>query len=169
MLTFVAGTAADVFGAGGFADTVAFELRSRYGFVAADVVDPYRSEPVDGTGWRDLQKLAASMVGAPQLCGVDAYQGVYIPAPLAKVETLPIANAADPLQVASLPRLVEELTAFAQQASLPTDDLELMRMAAKYLEDDAMFDKELDLQTYVQLMLTARQAVARKQALWVVA
>jgi hypothetical protein len=45
----------------------------------------------------------------------------------------------------------------------------VLRLAARYLEDDDLIDKELDLQTYVQLMLTAKQAVARRQALWVVA
>ena len=170
MLTFVAGTPADVFG-GGFGDAVAEELNRRYGFTAAANDTPYRAEPVDGSGWRDLQKLAGSMLGAssPHLSKVDAYQAVYIPAALADVEQIAIANAADPLQVASLTALIEELTRFAEQASLPTDDLELMGLAARYLEDDDMIDKELDLQTYVQLMLTAKQAVARRQALWVVA
>ena len=169
MLTFIAGTAADVFGPGPFADTVAFELRSRFSFEAAALSDPYQSEPVEGTGWRDLQKLASSMLSSsPHLSGVDAYQAVYIPATLPKVEQVVIPNAADPLQVASLTKLIDELTSFAQHASLPTDDLELMSLAAKYLEDDTMIDRELDLQTYVQLMLTAKQAVARRQALWIV-
>ena len=108
------------------------------------------------------------MIGpSPHLAGVDAYQGVYVPG--ASIESIVIPSAADPLQVANLNTLIEELTAFANHASLPTDDLELMALAAKYLEDDEMIDKELDLQTYVQLMLTAKQAIARRQALWVVA
>jgi hypothetical protein len=170
LLTFVAGTPADVFG-GGFGDAVARELIARYRFTAAPNETPYHSEPVDGSGWRDLQKLAGSMLGesAPHLSKVEAYQAVYIPAPLTDVEHVAIANAADPLQVASLTALIDELTRFAHHASLPTDDLELMGLAARYLEDDEMIDKELDLQTYVQLMLTAKQAVARRQALWVVA
>jgi len=43
-----------------------------------------------------------------------------------------------------------------------------MHLAAKYLEDDELFDRDLDIQTYVQLMLSARQAVARRQPLWIV-
>ena len=171
MLTFVAGTTSDVFG-GAFADAVAAELRARYGFEPATIAEPYRSEPVDGSGWRDLQKLAVSMLGADaakNLTQVEAYQAVYIPSGPANVDHIEIANAADPLQVGSLTALIEELTRFAEHASLPTDDLALMGMAAEYLEDDASFDKELDIQTYVQLMLTARQAVARRQALLVVA
>ena len=87
MLTFVAGTATDVFSAD-FADAVENELRARYGFTPERLEDPYRSEPVNGAGWRDLQNLSRSMVGEgamPHLTGVDAYQAVYLPVPLAKV------------------------------------------------------------------------------------
>ena len=82
------------------------------------------------------------------------------------VEHVPIANLADPLQIGSLPALLDELRLFAAGASLPTDDVELMQLAAHYLEGD--FDADLDVQTYVQLFLSAKQAAARNQALWVV-
>ena len=168
MLTFVAGTAADVF-SGDFATAVDFELHSRYGFEPAKIEEPYRSEPVNPSGWRDLQNLSRSMLGdsaAPHLTGVDAYQAVYLPLPLKKVEHVPIANAADPLQVASLTALIEHLTQFAAHASLPTDDLELMGLAADYLESESE-EKHHDVEVYIQLMLSAKQAMARKQALWI--
>ena len=168
-LTFVVGTAADAF-AGDLAGAVEQELRSRYGFAAAPNDDRYESEPVYGAGWRDLQNLMSSMLGAgsaPQVTAVDAYQAVYIPAPIAKVDHVQLPGVADPLQVASLNALVDQLAKFASQAGLPTNDLELMGLAADYLESGG--DRELDFQTYVQLMLSARQAVARKQALWIVA
>jgi hypothetical protein len=168
-LTFVVGTASDAF-SGDLAGAVENELRSRYRFTPATAEERYESEPVNAAGWRELQNLMASMLGAgaaPQLTEVDAYQAVYIPAPIARVDHLQLPGVADPLQVASLPSLVDQLTRFAQQAGLPTDDLELMGLAADYLESGA--DRELDFQTYVQLMLSARQAVARGQALWVVA
>jgi hypothetical protein len=41
-----------------------------------------------------------------------------------------------------------------------------MRLGLRYLESDE--DADLDVQTYVQLMLSARQAAARNQALWIV-
>jgi hypothetical protein len=104
---------------------------------------------------------------APQLTTVDAYQAVYIPARVSNVEHLPIANAADPLQVGSLDQLIEELRRFAAAASLPVDDVELMQLNAHYLEQDDP-DADLDVQTYIQLMLSAKQAAARQQALWVV-
>lgn len=103
---------------------------------------------------------------APQLTTVDAYQAVYVPVETTEVAHLPIANAADPLQVGSLPALIDELRRFAADASLPIDELELMRLGLRYLESDE--DSDLDVQTYVQLMLSARQAAARNQSLWVV-
>jgi hypothetical protein len=44
--------------------------------------------------------------------------------------------------------------------------VELMQLGAHYLEGDENAD--LDVQTYVQLMLSAKQAAVRNQALWVV-
>ena len=167
-LTFVAGTAADVFGTD-LAGTVESALASRYAFTCAAGEEAYRSEPVHSAGWRELQNLVGSMLGAaaaPHLTSVDAYQAVYIPAAVNGVEQVALANAADPLQVSSLPALIEELTQFAALAQLPTGDLELMQLAADYMEAES--DRELDFQTYVQLMLSARQALARHQALWIV-
>ena len=151
------------------AASVEKELASRYAFRCAGAEDAYRSEPVNSTGWRELQNLVRSMLGtgaAPHFTSVDAYQAVYIPADVAGVDQVALANAADPLQVSSLPALIEELTQFAALAQLPTDDLQLMQLAADYMEAES--DRELDFQTYVQLMLSARQAVARRQALWIV-
>lgn len=159
------GNAADVF-AGDLARVVDGELRRRYALSVSD--EPYTSEPVDASGWRQLQqRVMRTIDAAPQLATVDAYQAVYVPHALEHVEHLPIANLADPLQVGSLPALLDELRRFAAAASLPTDDLELMKLAAHYLEQEDI-DADLDVQTYVQLMLSARQAIARSQGLWIV-
>ena len=104
---------------------------------------------------------------APQLTTVDAYQAVYVPEGATTVEDLAVANLADPMHVGSLPGLLEELTRFAAATSLPTDDVELMQLGAQYLESDDI-RADLDVQTYVQLMLSARQAAARRLPLWVV-
>jgi hypothetical protein len=168
VLTFVVGTAADVFPPE-FASAVEALLEERYGFGPADGDEPYRSEGVNGAGWRELQELATSMLGqgaAPHLTRVEAYQAVYLPKEFGTIDQVAVPNAADPIHVASLPALVSELSEFASRAQLPTDELELMGLAADYLEAES--DKELDFQTYVQLMLSAKQAMARKQPLWVV-
>jgi hypothetical protein len=83
------------------------------------------------------------------------------------VERVPIPNVADPLEIGSLDSLLGELRAFAAKAALPTDDVELMQLAAHYLENDALIDQDLDVQTYVQLMLAAKQSAAHGVPLWI--
>ena len=161
MLTFVVGTAADVFGAD-LARLIDGALHIPPG------AEMYRSEPIDARGWRALQtRVLRTLDVAPQLTSIDAYQAVYVPGPPATVEQLAVANLADPLQVGSVEALLIELQRFAASASLPTDDVELMSLAAHYLEEEDP-NADLDVQTYVQLMLSAKQAVAHGQALWVV-
>ena len=166
-LTFIVGSAADVFPQD-LARAVDEELRRRFPSLTPDVDEKYESDPVDASGWRLLQqRVLRTLDVAPQLASVDAYQAVYVPAAEAQVEHIPIANAADPLQVGSLSHLLEELRRFAAAASLPIDDVELMQLNAHYLEHDDP-NTDLDVQTYIQLMLSAKQATARQQALWVV-
>lgn len=149
-----------------FASSVAAELRARYPQLTPSTAEAYRSDDVDARGWRELQQRAGAL--APQVARMEAYQAVWIPGGPSPIAAIPIANAADPLQAGSLEVLIEELRRFADAQSLPTDDVELMQLAAKYLEDDELFDRDLDVQLYVQLMLSARQAAARRQPLWIV-
>jgi hypothetical protein len=160
-LTFVVGAPADVFPPE-FAQAVSVALR-----MPAAAGDAWHSDELDPAGWRKLQTLLTAMLGQSQLAGIDAYQAVWVPEAFSGVKHIAIANAADPLQVASLPALLDELRAFAAAASLPTDDVELMQLAAQYLEDELSFDRDLDVQTYVQLMLAAKQAAARGVGLWI--
>jgi hypothetical protein len=164
-LTFIVGSATDVFPQD-LARAVDDVLRTRFPSIAPDTQDSYESDPVDASGWRMLQqRVLRTLDVAPQITAVDAYQAVYLPREGANVEHLPVANAADPLQVGSLGELLDELRQFAEKASLPVDDVELMQLAAQYLEqDDPHVD--LDVQTYIQLMLSAKQASARQQAQW---
>jgi hypothetical protein len=166
-LTFVVGRASDVF-AGDLARAIDAELAARFPALHRGNDQPYQSEPVEAIGWRQLQQRVLRAVDvSPQLATVDAYQAVYLPLPHDHVEHLPIGNLADPLQVGSLPVLLDELRRFAAKAALPTDDVELMQLALHYLESEDP-DADLDVQTYVQLMLSAKQAIARGDALWVV-
>lgn len=162
MLAFVAGTAADVFPPD-LAEAVARTLPGAW-----SDGEPYRSDPVEVLGWTRFQaRVAQTLEAAPQIMGMDAYQSVWLPGARDGVQRLPVANVADPLEVGSLDALLEELRAFATKASLPTDDVELMQLAARYLEDDALIDADLDVQTYVQLMLAAKQSAAHRQPLWI--
>ena len=165
-LVFVAGNAADVF-APDLAAIIDAELRTRFPSIALVDGQPYRSDPVEAAGWPQLQARAMRLISAPHLGGLDAYQSVYLPLRFERVEHIAIPTVADPLEVGSLDALLDELRLFAAQASLPTDDVELMQLAAKYLEDDELFDSDLDVQTYVQLLLTAKQAAAHGVSLWI--
>jgi hypothetical protein len=158
--TFVVGAARDVFPPE-LAQAVEEKLRSRFALPAGADEEAYRSDHVEPAGWLALQKRLAA------IAGVDAYQAVFVPAPVKRLEEIVVQNLADPLHVAGLEALLKGLHDFAAKASLPTDDVKLMALAARYLEDDSLVDQDLDVQTYVQLMLSAKQAAARKQPLWI--
>ncbi|HKB78542.1 MAG TPA: hypothetical protein VKH35_02385 [Thermoanaerobaculia bacterium] len=160
-LTFVAGSAHDVLGPD-LGEAVESTLRQRFSIQGGAAVDPYHSDEVDPRGWVALQRRV------PAIAGIDAYQAVFVTAPMRTIEALTVPKLADPFHVASLETLVEGLQAFADSASLPTDEVELMQLAARYLEEDELVEADLDVQTYVQLMLSARQASARRQPLWIV-
>lgn len=160
-LTFVAGSAHDVLGPD-LARAVEDALRRKFPVTNGEGEEAYRSDEVDARGWAALQGRV------PQIAGIDAYQAVFVAAPLRGIEEVTVPNVADPFHVASLPALLDALQQFATRAKLPVDEVELMQLAAKYLEEDELVDADLDVQTYVQLMLSARQAVARGQALWIV-
>jgi hypothetical protein len=165
-LVFVAGKAADVF-APDLAQAIEAELRKRFPSLAAVHGEPYRSDPVEAAGWSQLQARVMRLIAAQHLGGLDAYQSVYLPLRFERVEHIIVPTVADPLEAGSLDALLDELRLFAARASLPTDDVELMQLAAKYLEDDDLFDADLDIQTYVQLLLTAKQAAAHGTGLWI--
>jgi hypothetical protein len=166
-MTFIAGGASDVFDAS-FARSVEKELRASFPSLQfGDGGDAYRSEEVDATGWTSLQGRVAAAVAHSVQVARDPYQVVYLPLTFATIAPIAVPPAADPIQAASLPALLDELNAFAAKSGLPTDDLELMQLGAKYLEDDALFHRDLDVQTYVQLMLSAKQAAAHGRALWI--
>ena len=165
MLAFVAGASADVFPSD-LAVVIEGVVRSR--FRPESMAEAYRSDPVDPVGWSRLQtRVARTLDNAPQLTGLDAYQSVYLPGAAGGVERVTIPNVADPLEIGSLDALLDELRAFAAKALLPTDDVELMQLAAHYLENDALIDEDLDVQTYVQLMLAAKQSAAHGVPLWI--
>jgi hypothetical protein len=159
-LSFVAGSAQDVFSAD-LAAVVDAELRKRFAVPAPDGGEAYQSDAVDGRAWVALQERV------PELAPIDPYQAVFIPAPVDCVTEVALPNVADPLVVCSLDGLMTALLNYAKRETLPTDDVELMQLAAHYLENEEE-DADLHVQIYVQLMQTAKQAVAHGQPLWLV-
>jgi len=165
-LNFIVGDAVAAFG-DGFGAAVNDVLRARFPSLTLGGAEPYASEEVDVAGWRALQKRVAQLMSAPQVTAIDVYLAVYVPIDFETIEEVAVPNAADPLQIGSVMQLMSELRDFAARVSLPTDEVELMQLGIKYLEDDELLDADLDVQTYVQLMLSAKQAAATKQPLWV--
>ena len=166
-IVFVAGNTADVYPPD-LAKAIDAALLGRFPSLITVEVEAYWSDPVDGIGWSQLQaRVMRAIDAAPHLAGLDAYQSVYLPLPFEQVEHIAIPSVADPVEAGSLDALLGELRLFAARVQLPTDDVELMQLAAKYLEDDTLFDADLDVQTYVQRMLTAKQAAAHGVALWI--
>ena len=142
-------------------------MRERFPLLGAGAGEVYVSDDLPVGGWRALQARVAGVMQAPQITAIDIYLAVYVPFAQEAILELAVANAADPLQVGSVDALLAELRDFASRASLPTDDVELMGLGNRYLEDDALFYTDLDVQTYVQLFLTAKQAAAAGQPLWI--
>jgi hypothetical protein len=165
-LTFVVGDAGAALGEG-FGASVDAALRARFPHLAAGEGEVYASDELPVGGWRALQARVAAVMQAPQITAIDSYLATYVPVVHDEILELPVASAADPLQVGSVDALLAELRDFASRASLPTDEVELMALAARYLEDDALIDADLDVQTYVQLLLSAKQAAASGQPLWI--
>ena len=137
------------------------ELATRFRVPSPDASEVYRSDAVDGRAWSAVQ------VRIPYLRQIDPYQAVFVPAPVEGVVAIALPNVADPLNVSSLDALMAALQDFAQRESLPVDDVELMQLAAHYLEEEEE-DADLHVQIYVQMMQTAKQAVAHGQPFWIV-
>lgn len=131
--------------------------------------DAYWSEELGWSGWDQLQERAILSLGEeniPQLLAMEAWQGVYLPVDMKPIE-ISIIEEEEPLQCGSLPLLVKELEQFAEKEGLPIDKEGLEEFWEKYLDDDFV-DEDMDIQTYLQLMLTAQIALAHNLPLWIV-
>lgn len=165
-LTFFVGDGCAALG-NGFGAAVDGALRARFPQLAPGAGEVYVSDELPVGGWRALQARVAGVMQAPQITAIDIYLAAYVPFAQAEIVEIAVPNAADPLQVGSVTALLDELRDFASRVSLPTDEVDLMALGNRYLEDDALFDTDLDVQTYVQLFLTAKQAAASHQPLWI--
>lgn len=172
-LTFSVGHPREVFVAE-FAERVQSTLESNFG----DCVDwsstqpHYYSNELGWSGWQMLQQRALELLGhdeVPHFLSMEAWCGCFIPGP-APIGSFKFENAPTPLDVASLDALQNELVAIGNALGLPTDDIGLTELAEKYDDDDDddLCDDEMDIQTYIQLLLAVHVAVRRHQVLWVV-
>lgn len=174
-LTFTVGNASDVF-FGEFADQVEHELARQLNYSAprstALDLEAYRSEEVAWFGWAQLQQKAVSTIGkdrVPQLLFIEAWRGVYLPLGIEPVQLI-IDEEDDQawLQCGSLSKLLRELDQLALIGNLPTDPVGLNELWERFFEEGADPDEDMDIQTYVQLMLAVQVAIERGMPLWVV-
>jgi hypothetical protein len=171
-LDFTVGTAAAAFKQP-FDSEVERAVESEFGITLPrdeQEYEAYYSEEVGWSWWGMLQERAASVLGEERvthLLAVEAWQGVFLPARISPTRIQPRGFSA-PVQCASLPELARELEAFAEALTLPTDEGGLRALVQKYNDDDELVDSDGDIQTYVQLMLAAKDAVLRNLPLWVV-
>ncbi len=168
-LTFTVGNPVDAF-VEPFAERVKKTLASHFsGIVFDSKEDAYSSQELGWSGWRLLQNKAVETVGAvavPHLLSMEAWSGCYVPA-ATQPGSFEFEGETTVLAVASLPALVCELENLGRVLGFPTNDEGLKELGAKY-EDDDMIDNDMDVQTYVQLLLAAHAAERRRQVLWIV-
>lgn len=172
-LAFTVGTTSNAF-MQLFAAQVQQEIEKQFQYSVPESTsfgdEGYKSDELGWSGWRKLQERAVAVLGAenvPHLLAIAAWQGVYLPVPINPVEIL-IAGNGIPLQCGSLPALLEELEKLAEVQGFPIDQEGLEELWEKYAEDDDLIDEDVDIQTYSQLMLSAKVAVSQKLPLWVV-
>jgi len=174
-LTLAVGTPSAVFEVS-YASKVRVELAKQLGYhipsiLSANFPRRYYSEEVAWSGWEALQERAANTLGESRvehLLAVNAWNGVYLPVVISPVE-LVIEVGESALKCASLPMLLTELHALAGALSLPTVEDDLREMWTILTEEfEERGSEEYDLETYIQLMLTAQIAQASSHPLWVV-
>jgi hypothetical protein len=98
---------------------------------------------------------------------MEAWQGVYVPVET-DIGVFTFDGHSTPLSVASLDHLLGELEAIGVALGVRTEGADLQSLFLGYCDDDDRCDDDMDIQTYVQLLLSAREAKKRNQPLWVV-
>ena len=131
--------------------------------------EPFNSTELGWSGWSLLQERARFALAPEEIShflSMDAIHGAYLPG---WVEAGAILFEASPmpLDVASLEGLIDELEKLGPALGLPTDSEGLAHIVHRYRDDDSC-DDDMEIQTYAQLLLAAREAARRRQPLWVV-
>jgi hypothetical protein len=172
-LAFTVGTTSDAF-MQPYAAQVQHKIRNQFEYSVPESTsfgdEGYHSEELGWSGWQQLQERAVTVLGEekiPHLLALEAWQGVYLPLPVNPIE-ITVEGNSTPLQCGSLPALVQELEQLAAIEKFPTDPDGLQSFWEKYAEDDDLIEEDMDIQTYIQLMLSAKIATSHKLPLWVV-
>lgn len=152
-----------------FAARVKSALSEDYpGQIRLDAEDaPYYSEELPWSGWAALQDRALQVMTEaelPHLLSMEAWQGCFLPVEV-EPELIEFEGEGSSLDVASLPRLIEELELVGSALGLATDDASLCEMSRPADHDD---ENSWHVLTFAELLRAARIAASRRQALWVV-
>ena len=132
-------------------------------------VEPFHSAELGWSGWNLLQeraRVAVSPEGVANLLSMDAIHGAYLPG-WGEAGAILLDATPMPLDVASLEGLIAELETLGPALGLATDPAGLAEIAARYQDDDRV-DDDMEIQTFAQLLIAAREAARRRQPLWVV-
>jgi hypothetical protein len=98
---------------------------------------------------------------------MEAWLGVYVPGET-EIGGFAFDGRSTPLAVASLDQLIAELGSIGIALGLPANRADLQALFRGYQDDDDRCDDDPHIQTYVQLILSAREGQRRNQPLWVV-
>ena len=167
-LVFQGANAKDVFFED-YADKVNAFLLEHFGEKPKEC-DPYCSEELGWSGWRELQDFAKTEIAdtkIPHFLSMEAWQGVFVPF-LTEPGSVTLETGGTPLSIGCLQELLAELGLIAATFSLPTDEAALHKLHQQCSEDDDRIDSDMHLQTFCQLLLAAQNAKERSMPLWVV-
>ncbi len=132
-------------------------------------VEPFHSSELGWSGWSLLQERARVAVPPEEvanLLSMDAIHGAYLPG-WGEAGAILFDATPMPLDVAPLEGLIAELEKLGPALGLATDLDGLAQIVARYQDDDSC-DDDMEIQTFAQLLITAREAARRRQPLWVV-
>ncbi len=170
-LSFSVGNPSEVF-AEPYGSLVTETLQSHFGdsVELSSQQEIYFSNEVAWSGWSKLQHLGVKVCGEaaiPHLLSMEAWHGAYLPVET-QIGAFQFPGESPALNVACLFNLITELEGIGLAANLTTDDAGIQALAQEYLSNDDLIDADMEIQTYAQLLPSARVAQQRKQPLWIV-
>jgi hypothetical protein len=133
--------------------------------------DGWASIELGYTFLRQLQDRAANQFGEeglPHLLSMSSWRGAFLPVETTIGELSEIWQPDQPIAIASLITLNEELRLLAPAMNVPLDPASCEQLINEYISDDDRVDKDPDVQALTQLIIGASIGLARHQPLWVV-
>ena len=125
-----------------------------------------------GYSWlRRLQDHARSLVDPeriPHLLFMPSWRGAFLPIETMTGELSEIAELDEPIAIASLVSLRDELHVLAPAMDVPLEPQACEDLIHRYVSDDDRADDDPEIQTLTQLIIGADLGVSRRHPLWVI-